>query len=160
LVFSNRNVTGGFVSELIKINNPLWVQNLAPLVESLLQRIKLPNINTYSLVTYLQQCAMANAVAELYVGLDENDIVAFANWSLRGTPFVGTAFLEFIYSRRYGTAEKLLLKFEEFAMKNNAPYLMADIVTLGKVSKHFKSIVQKHGYEYIESPYQSYIFRK
>jgi len=87
-------------------------------------------------------------------------IVGFANWSLRGTPYVGTAFLEFIYSRRYNVAEKLLLQFEQFAKANNAPYLMADIITLGKVSKHFKTIAKKHGYNYIENPYQSYIFRK
>lgn len=146
--------------ELTKINNPVWVPNLAPLVESLLQRVKLPNVNTYSLVTYLQECAMRNTIGELYVALDEKDIVGFANWSLRGIPFVGTAFLEFIYSRRFGVAEKLLLQFEQFAKKNNAPFLMADIVTLGKVDKHFKNIAKKHGYSYIESPYQSYIFRK
>ena len=148
------------MSELVKINNPLWVQNLAPMVEALLQRLKLPNVNTFSLVTYLQQCAMQNTFGELYVATDENDIVGFANWSLRGTPYVGTAFLEFIYSRRYNVAEKLLLQFEQFAKANNAPYLMADIITLGKVSKHFKTIAKKHGYNYIENPYQSYIFRK
>ena len=146
--------------ELLRVNNPLAVPKLAPLIESLLQRLKLPNVNTYSLVTYLQECAMRNTAGELYVAMDGQDIVAFANWTLRGIPFVGTAFLEFIYSRRFGAAEKLLLQFEDFAKRNHAPYLMADIVTLGKVDKHFKDIAKKHGYDYLENPYQSYIFRK
>ena len=146
--------------EIIKIDNPLWVQNLAPDVEKMLGKLKLPNINTYTLITYLQQIAMSQT-HELHVAAsEEQGVVGFASWYVRGIPFVGTAFLEFIYSKQKGAGEQLLLEFEEFAKRNKAPYLMADIITIGKVQKHFTDIAEKLGYSYVEMPYQSFVFRK
>lgn len=148
--------------ELLKITNPVWVANLAPSIQKMIEKLALPNIDYYALVTHYQQIVQVGSTrAELYVAIDEDKIpVGFANWVVRGTPFVGTAYLEFIYSRKVGAAEMLLVKFGEFAARNNSPYLMCEIGNNGKLIKHFRKLATKHNIELIEAPTITFLARK
>lgn len=140
--------------KLFKITNPLWVANLAPLIQKMIKRLELPNIDYYALVTHYQQMVqLGNMNAELYVVINENQLpIAFANWVIKSTPFVGTAYLEFIYSQKIGAAEQLLLEFKRWAAERNSPYLMCDIGNNGKLIKHFRKIATKNGVKLTEAP--------
>jgi len=153
--------------KLEKIDNPNWVANIAPDVMKLVDKILLPNINFHSLIVHFQNVAQfGGKQAELWVATSEaTDIVpaetlGFASWAVRHTPYVGTVYLEWIYSKRIGVAEALLRQFEQFAMENNAPFFMCDLVNNGKLAKHFSKIIAKEGYKFIEAPYLSYVARK
>ena len=144
---------------LFKITNPLWVANLAPLIQKMINRLELPNIDYYALIAHYQQMVqLGNVNAELYVVVSEDQLpIAFANWVIRGTPFVGTAYLEFIYSQKVGAAEQLLLQFKRWAAECNSPYLMCDIGNNGKLIKHFRKIAKKNGVTMTEAPTVSFL---
>ena len=147
---------------LFKITNPLWVANLAPLIQKMITRLALPNIDYYALITHYQGIAqLGHSNAELYVVTegDEGFPIAFANWIIRSVPFVGTAYLEFIYSQKVGAAEELLLQFKKFADQRNSPYLMCDIGNNGKLIKHFRKIATKNGVKLTEAPTVTFLAR-
>jgi hypothetical protein len=148
--------------KLFKITNPLWVANLAPHIQKMITKLALPNVDYYALVTHYQQIAQAGGDrAELYVVVDEDQIpIAFANWVLKPMPFVGTAYLEFIYSRKVGAAEMLLLEFNKFAERFNSPFIMCDIGNSGKLIKHFKKLAKKHNVDLVEAPTVTFLARK
>jgi hypothetical protein len=128
----------------------------------MIERLNLPNVDYYALVTHYQRVVQSGGeTAELYVVIDEDQIpIAFANWVIRGLPFVGTAYLEFIYSRKVGAAEMLLLEFNRFAERSNSPYIMCDIGNSGKLIKHFRKIAEKHNVNLVEAPTVSFLARR
>ena len=147
---------------LFKITNPLWVANIAPLIQKMIARLELPNIDYYALVTHYQQIAqLGHSNAELYVVTEgaSHTPIAFANWVIRSTPFIGTAYLEFIYSKKVGAAEQLLLEFKKFAEERNSPYLMCEIGNNGKLIKHFRKIAKNNGVSLVEAPTVTFLAR-
>jgi hypothetical protein len=148
--------------KLFKITNPLWVANLAPHIQKMIAKLALPNIDYYALVTHYQHIAQVGGnKAEIFVVTEGDDAIpiAFANWVLKGTPFVGTAYLEFIYSQKVGAAEMLLGEFKQFAERNNSPYIMCDIGNNGKLIKHFRKLAKNYNVNIQEAPTVTFLAR-
>jgi hypothetical protein len=147
---------------LFKITNPLWVANLAPLIQKMITRLALPNIDYYALITHYQNIVqLGGDTAELYVATEDDGIpIAFANWVIRSMPYVGTAYLEFIYSKKVGAAEELLLEFKRFSDKHNSPYIQCEIGNNGKLIKHFRKIATKHKVNLVEAPTVTFLAKK
>ena len=116
--------------ETIKINNPLYVGQIAPLIQRYWEKI---NVHKLNYVTYETLCAyITNTVqhggdiAEFWVCLNEDRPVGFALWSVLPLPFVGTVYCQHIFKtvKDHNVALELVKQFVKFGKKHNAPYYM------------------------------------
>ena len=150
------------MTDIVKINNPLWVANLAPLIVDFLEKIQLPNINYHSMIAMFQRTAqIGGELVELWAVLEEKEPVGFAHWCVRDIPMVGTTHMDFLYSKanRRDIIKEILMKWKEFGEKHNSPFYMYDVVNNPKLVQHFKNLAEFFGFESVQQPYLPHIAR-
>jgi hypothetical protein len=151
------------MSEVIKVNNPLWVAGLSPLVIDFISKILLPNLTYQSLITMFQRTAQIGGnLVELWAVLDNNEPVGFAHWCVRDMPLVGTTHMDFLYCKgnRKDIVRDLVKKWVEFGETHNSPYYMYDVVNNPKLIQHFTNLADELGFEAVQQPYVPFIGRK
>lgn len=147
----------------VKINNPLFVANIVPLIQDFIDKTNLPNINVHSMVAFFQRTAqLGGEIVELWVSLEDNEPVGFAHWNVRDLPLVGSVHLSFLYCKgnKYNIAKQLIEEFKNFGIKHNSPWHMYDVVDNPKLINHFNNIAQEFGYDQVKQPYTPFIVRK
>jgi len=150
-------------SKILKINNPLYVANLVPLIQDFLERTTLPNITIHSMVAFFQRTAqLGGEIVELWAAFEENEPVGFAHWCVRDLPLVGSVHMNFMYCKgnRKDFVKQLVSEFEKFGTKHNSPWYMYDVVNNPKLINHFANIAQEFAGDQIQQPYTPFIARK
>lgn len=138
----------------IRINNVHWMAALAEPIIKFSQIINHPSITSQALHVYLAKIAEASKITddiELWGVFDENNTcIAFADWCVKGLPYQGVTFLEFIYSwnRKRDPVLMLLDEWRKYGERKFAkPHYMADLIN-ESVMTVFDKIVTDLGYEY------------
>ncbi len=151
------------MTEILKISNPLYVANMVPMIQDFLERTTLPNINIHSMVAFFQRTAqLGGEIAELWVAFEDKEPMAFAHWSVRDLPLVGSVHLSFLYCKgnRKDIVRQLVAEFEQFGVRHNSPWYMYDVVNNPKLINHFANIAQEFAGDQIQQPYTPFIARK
>lgn len=115
----------------VKINNPLFIGQIAPLVQGFYDRVyakgKLKGISYESFYTHLVHTAQSGGdVNEVWIALKDDKALAFASWSVLGWPHFGTVYCSTLYSSaKDDTVPRALIeRFLEFAKNKRAPYIV------------------------------------
>jgi hypothetical protein len=138
----------------IRINNVHWMAHLAEPIIKLAEILKHPTITSQSLHMHLANIASISQQTdnvELWGVFDEDyKCIAFADWCVKSSPYIGTVYMEFIYSwnRKREPVMLLLDEWRKYGeRKFTKPYYMADLIN-ESVMKVFDKIVADLGYEY------------
>jgi hypothetical protein len=137
----------------LRINNIHWMAHLAEPIIKYTEILKHPTITSQSMHMHLANIAGAaqqTDLVELWGVFHGDQCVAFADWCVKSSPFIGTVYMENIYSwNRKKEPVKLLLKewINYGERKFTKPYFMADIIN-ESVMKVFDKHVSDFGYEY------------
>jgi hypothetical protein len=114
-----------------KINNPLFIGQIAPLIQGFYDRIyakgKLKGISYESFYTHLVNTAQNGGnMSEVWIALKDGEALAFASWSVLGWPHFGTVYCSTLYSSAKDdkVPRALIEKFLEFAKNRRAPYIV------------------------------------
>jgi hypothetical protein len=149
---------------LVKITNPLFVANLAPLVIEFLEKVEVKNMNVHSFVAQLQRTAQIGGnVAELWAVIDETDgPIGFAHWHIMDIPSVGTVNFDYCFCKgnRKDIVKELFMEFLSFGEKNNSPWYVYNLFNHPKLVSHVKNLMMECGMEMSEQPFISYIGRR
>ena len=136
-----------------RINNVHWMAALAEPIIKYTEILKHPTITSQSMHMYLANIAAAATqtdLIELWGVFDGDQCTAFANWCVKTGPYIGTVYMENIYSwnRKREPVELLLKEWVKYGeRKFSRPYYMADLVN-ESVMKVFEKYVTDLGYEY------------
>ena len=139
-----------------KVGQPMFIANIAPMVQKFVERVDLPNLSYEGMVTLLQRRAQYGGdIAEVWVAQNATDYLGWASWRVCDLPLVGTVYLDYIYTRgnRRDVTKLLVEEFVKFASKNNAVLLTMDVVKSGKLLDHFKKIANEVGFEMKVNPW-------
>ena len=112
------------VFNAVKINNPLWVGELAPIIQSYVERLKIQSITYETLYTYFTGIVQNGGnLAEFWVVFADKEPVAFACWYVRSLPYRGSVFFDHIYSwNRMSEPVGLLIdEYVKFGNRHNCP---------------------------------------
>ena len=151
------------MSEIIKISNPLYVANLAPLITDFLEKVNLRNINVYSMIALFQRTAqLGGEMVELWACIEENEPVGFGHWGIRDLPLVGTVHLDFVYCKgnRKDLVKQLVGEFVNFGVRRHSPWYTCDVVNNPKLISHLTNLAHELGIEEFSQPYVPFIGRK
>ena len=136
--------------QTLKITNPLYVGSLAPLIQNYVKRVPFPGVTYESFYAFLASIAQYGGInAELWVVLDaDKQPLAFAVWSVLGSPHVGTTFMGHIYSKAKNKkiTLELVQQWEKFGLEKNCPIFMFDAVN-ESVCKYFEGLAKEIGYD-------------
>ena len=112
----------------LKINNPLYIGQIAPLVQMFFKRVEknpsIKGVSYESLTTYFTNIIQfGGEMAEFHVVMDDKPI-AFGMWRVLGPPHYGVSFCEYIYSsvKSNEPMELLCEEFVKYGKKHNTPY--------------------------------------
>ena len=115
--------------KVIKITNPLYIGQVAPLIQQFFKRIdgnpSIKGVSYESLYTYFTNIVQfGGETAEFHVALKEDNPVAFGEWRILTAPHYGTVFCEYLYnsSNTNGPVLALCNEFIEYGKRHNAPY--------------------------------------
>jgi hypothetical protein len=150
-------------TKILKINNPLYVANLVPMIQDFLDKTDLPNMNIHSMVAFFQRTVqIGGELVELWAAFDGEEPVGFANWCVRDLPLIGSVHLNFVYCKanRKDFLRQLVTEFKNFGIKHHSPWYMYDVANNPKLINHFNSIAEEFGYDPIKQPYTPFIVRK
>jgi hypothetical protein len=137
--------------ETIKINNPLYIAQVAPLIHAFFKKVEknpsVKGISYESLTSYFQSIAQyGGELAEFHVVMDDDKPIAFAMWRVLGPPHFGVSFCEYIYNSTNANKpmEALCEKFVEFGENHNTPYYGFMTVN-DAVSRRLTTIGKQYG---------------
>jgi hypothetical protein len=150
-------------TKILKINNPLYVANLVPLITDFLSKVSLPNINVHSMVALFQRTSqMGNEIVELWAIFEDNEPIGFGHWGIRDLPLIGTVHLDFLYCKgnRKDLVIQIISEFDKFGVKHHSPWYMCDVVDNPKLIAHLTNLVHSIGFEEFKQPYIPYLGRK
>ena len=140
-----------------KINNVHWMAALAEPIIKLTEILKHPTITSQSLHMHLArivEISQQTDLVELWGVFDEDyNCVAFANWCVKTSPYIGTTYLEFAYSwnRKKEPFRLLVKEWLAFGERKFAkPFYMCDVIN-ESVMKVFDKVAEEYGYEYKRS---------
>ena len=142
--------------KLTKINNPMFIANIGPMVQEFVKRIEVPNVSYEAMVYLLQnRVQFGGDAAEVWLAQNETDYLGWAAWRLCDAPLVSTVYMDYIYTKgnRKDVSTMFAKEFTKFAEKNNAIWLTMDVVKSGKLLEHFKNIAQEIGFEMKINPW-------
>jgi len=149
--------------KLIQITNPHSVGVLGPQINKLTKQVNLPTITYESLYTYFTNSVQfGRGVSEFWVACNqENEPLAFAHWMVRGSPHMGLAYLDFIYSwnRMREPVDLLLNEFIQFGQKNNCIYFKGDVINEA-VFRVFRKAASKRGFQLNKTSTINFLGRK
>lgn len=150
-------------TKIIKINNPLYVANLVPLITDFLDKVTLPNINVHSMVAYFQRTSqLGGELIELWSVFDDNEPVGFSHWCIVDIPWVGSCHLDFIYCKgnRRESVKQLITEFINFGIKHHSPWYMLEINNVPKLISHFENVYKELGFEQCLRPCLPFTLRR
>lgn len=120
--------------QIVKLTNPLYIGTIAPMIDDFykkaLSQSAKKGISYESLYSYLINVVQnAGNLAEVWVGVKDNEPVAFASWNVLGWPFFGTVYCSCIYnkSKDREITIKLTEQFIQFAKEKKAPYIVFEV---------------------------------
>lgn len=131
-----------------KVNNPVWLARMGPVIEKYVNQYGTEGITYQSLVTYFQQVAQFGGEgSEFWVVFDEDkqEPVAFAQWAVLSLPYVGCVHLNHIHSwmRRQEPAKMLWDEFNKFGKKHNAPIFLGYALN-EKLFEYYSKVAEKN----------------
>lgn len=115
----------------IRITNPHWLAQMAPFIISFVEKIGIPNLTYESMYTYLAQSIQYGGdQTEFWVIVEDETPVAFAHWVVKGLPFLGTAYGEYVHSwnRKRDPVLMLVEKFIEFGKRHRCVWYAGDTI--------------------------------
>lgn len=140
-----------------RINNVHWMSYLAEPIIKLAEILKHPTITPQSLHMHLSrivEMSQSTDMVELWGVFDEDwNCVAFADWCVRTSPYIGTVYLEYAYSwnRKREPFKLLLEEWIKYGERKFAkPFYMGDVIN-ESVMKVFDRVAKDFGYEYKRS---------
>jgi len=142
--------------KLVKINNAMFIANIAPMVQEFVKRIDLPNVSYEGMVYVLQTRAQYGGNAsEVWIAHEDEGYLGWASWHVCEAPLVATVYMDYIYSKsnRRDVALLFAKQFMQFADERNAIWLTMDIVKSGKLLEHFKNMAKDLGLEMSINPW-------
>ena len=150
----------------LKINNPLYIGQVAPLVQMFFKRIEknpsIKGVSYESLTTYFTYVIQFGGdLAEFHVVMDDTTPVAFAVWRVLGPPHFGISFCEYIYSSTKSNEPMELLcdTFVKYGKKHHTPYY--SFVTINDaVSRRLKIISKQFGFQLEDTGIRNFIGRR
>jgi hypothetical protein len=150
----------------IKITNPLYVGELAPLIQKFFERItettSLKGISYETIYTYLTNVVQfGDDKAELWVSLLDKEPVAFAVWRLMVVPHYGKVTCDYIYKRIKEREPFILLvdEFIKFSERHKAPYIQVEAVNEPQ-AKLFTKVLKHRGFKADRTTFVTLIGRK
>lgn len=112
--------------KILKITNPLYLGLFGPKIKEFFDKLNIKGMTYESLYTYFaNNIQFGGEVAEFRVIFDDEEIpVGFAHWFVRGLPYIGTTFMDFIYvwGKPSGPADLLIDEWIKFGRKHNCIY--------------------------------------
>lgn len=114
------------VLKAIKINNPLWIGNIASMIQKYVDILKVPSITYETLYTYFVNITQYGGNnQEFWVVFSDDEPVAFGCWFVRGLPHRGSTFFDHIYSwnRMSDPVGLLTDEYIKFSDRHNCPIL-------------------------------------
>ena len=112
------------VLRAIKINNPLWIGNIAAMIQKYVDILKVPSITYETLYTYFVNIAQYGGDnSEFWVVFSDDEPIAFGCWFVRGLPHRGATFFDHIYSwnRMSDPVGLLCDEYIKFSDRHNCP---------------------------------------
>jgi hypothetical protein len=137
--------------DIIKINNPLYIAQVAPLIHAFFKRVEknpsVKGISYESLTSYFQNIVQYGGdLAEFHAVLDNDKPIAFAMWRVLGPPHFGVSFCEYIYNsvKSNEPITELCKQFAKFSNDHNTPYFGFMTVN-DAVSRRLTTIAKQFG---------------
>jgi len=146
----------------LKITNPLYLGQIAPLIDKFNKKIKIPGITYESLYTYFaQNIQLGGDRAEFWVVYEDEKVVGFGSWVFRGLPHIGKVCCDFLYSpnRKREPVELLINEFEKFGLHHKAPLYEAYAINEELFRVHRLAATRK-GYEVTRLKTVNFLGRK
>jgi len=147
----------------VKITNPVWLGNIAPMIKTFTEKINVPIITYETLYAFFAQAVQYGGdLVEFWVVQDSDfKAMAFAMWSVRGLPCRGVVHCNFIYSwnRSRKPIEILLDEFIKFGKRNRCPYYEADTIS-EELYRVFRLAAHKKGFELNKTGKINFLGRK
>ena len=148
--------------KIAKITNPNWLGVLGPQIKTFTEKINLPTITYETLYTYfLRTVQFGNEVAEFWVVMRDEEVLAFAHWKVCDIPHRGLVFCDFLHSwnRMREPVVMLLDKFFEFGVKKHAPIYKGTAINEA-VFRVFRKAASKRGFILHKTELVDFIGRK
>ena len=150
--------------ETIKINNPLYIGEIAPLIQRYWDKINVHKLNYISyetLYTYMSNVVQFGAeIAEFWVCFKEDEPVGFGMWRVMPLPFQGTVYCEHLFKtvKDHDVTLSLIKNYIEFGKKHHAPFYVFDAVN-DVVAKILRKVASEVDGELIETDQIRFIGR-
>jgi len=131
----------------LKINNVLWLPQIAPQISEFAIGMKSPVICYESLFTYFQQAVQyGGALREFWVVFDEDKPVGFAHWYVNQLPQVSMVTCDFTHMwGKYKTvSNEIMAEYVKFGKRNNCLYYKFQALD-EKRFKFFDTLCKKQG---------------
>ena len=148
--------------KLIKVNQPLYIGELAPDIQRYYKRINIPGMTYESLYTYFVSVVQyGKETSEFWIAQLDGETKAFATWNIVPIPYVGTVECTHIHSwaRNRGVVKAFAEEYENFGKRNRCSFFKMTVVN-PKVYTIFKDIAEEMGYEIIQDDCIRFIARK
>jgi len=152
--------------KVVKITNPLFLGEMAPLIQSFYDHVKRTSeyegISYESIYTYLAYTVQFGGdINEFWVAFKKNEPVGFAKWHVCMTPHIGKVYIEFIYSKLKDkiVSVELVKEFLKFGERHNSPWYSFDAANK-HVAKRLTQIAEECGVETKETGITNFIGRK
>jgi len=149
----------------LKITNPLYVGEIAPLILKFYNRV---NTGTgYQGITYESLYASFALIvqhggdaSELWVVLDGDEPVAFSTWRVLGLPHIGKTYCDFMFNsiRNRKAVVELCKQWIEFGKKHRSSLFAFDAIN-EKVAEHLVSVGKQLGVEFVNTGVTNFIGR-
>jgi len=134
--------------KIAKITNPNWLGVLGPQIKVFADKINLPTMTYETLYTYfLRTIQHQGDVAQFWVVMKGEEVLAFAHWYVCDLPHRGVVFCDFLHSwnRLREPVVMLFDKFFEFGVSKHAPIYKGTAVN-ETVFRVFRKAASKRGY--------------
>jgi hypothetical protein len=145
----------------VKITNPMWLGNLGKFIAGFLDKVPVVGISYETLYTYFAGTVQHGGSMtpmnmrdgrEFWVVFKDSKPIAFAHWFVKGPPYIGTVYMDYIFSwnTKKEPVQLLLEKFGEFGVDHRAKYWEADAAN-ERVFSVFKNAADRLGYEVVQT---------
>ena len=146
----------------LKITNLLYLGQIGPIIDKFNKKINIEGVTYESLYSYFaQNIQFGGDRVEFWVVYGDETPVGFANWSVRGLPYIGRVCCNYLYSsnRMREPVELLVNEFEKFGLKHRAPLYEAYAITEELFRVH-KLAATRKGYEVTRLKTVNFVGRK
>lgn len=146
----------------IKVTNPFYITLAGPELKKYVERIRTKTITYEGFVTFLCNTAQCGGnFSEVWMVLEDDKPVAFAQWNLCTIPHTGTWSWNHVgsWTKNKEAFEILVEKCFEFGARNNCTYLLGQI-NGKKLVEYYREKCNKMGIKMEKLDYFPVIFKK